>query len=251
MTGPDLARLFAALDGDFLPHLSVNHVVFGAEAGRLKVLLMRWVGLGEWGLPGGYVRRDEDLDDAAARLVREVTGLAGVELTQFHTFGRARRSDAALDVLRARGLDVPSAHWAFGRVVSVGYVALVDAARARVVPHALADEHRWWDVAARPRLVLDHDEMVERGLAALRTGLDALPLGATLLPGEFTMPELQRLYETVHGRAFDRRNFRHRVLGLGLVERLPEPRPSRVSRPTYVYRWTGRGAADGDRRAEA
>ncbi len=246
MPAPDLARLLAELERDHLPHISLNGVIFGAEAGQLKVLLLRWFGLDVWGLPAGYVRRDEDLEAAAARMVREQTHLEGVFLTQFQTFGRADRGEPAFaELLRAQGIAVPAGHWAFGRVVSVGYVALVDAARARVVPDALADEHRWWDVAARPRLAFDHDEMVERALAALRAQLDELPLGETLLPGEFTMPELQRLYETVQGRSYDRRNFRNRMVGLGLVERLPEPRPSRVSRPTYLYRWVGRGAAQG------
>lgn len=240
MASVDFPALFAELDRDHLPHLSVNGVVFGAEAGRLTVLLMRWLGLAEWGLPAGYVRRDEDLDAAAARMVREQTQLEGVFLTQFRAFGRADRGEATIaERLRERGIDVPAGHWMFGRVVSVGYVALVDAARARVVPPALADEYRWWSVGALPRLTLDHGEMVERALAALRAQLDDLPLGETLLPGEFTMTELQRLYETVLGRAFDRRNFQSRVLDLGLVERLPEPRPSRVSRPTFVYRWVG------------
>ncbi len=248
MNDSDLAQALAELDRDYLPHVSMNGVIFGARSGRLEVLLMRWFGLDVWGLPAGYVRRDEDLDTAAARMVREQTHLDGVFLTQFQTFGRADRGEAAFaELLRARGIGVPADHWVFGRVVSIGYVALVDAAQARVVPDALADEHRWWDVAARPRLAFDHDEMVERALAALRAQLDDLPLGATLLPGEFTMPELQRLYETVHGRALDRRNFQNRMLGLGLVERLPEPRPSRVSRPTYVYRWVGRSTAGGDR----
>ncbi len=241
-----MAGFLAELDRDFLPHISLNGVVFGARSGRLEVLLMRWFGMDVWGLPAGYVRREEDLEAAAARMVREQTHLEGVFLTQFHAFGGADRGEAAFaDLVRARGIEVPYGHWAFGRVVSIGYVALVDAARARVVPDALADECRWWDVAARPGLAFDHDEMVERGLVALRAQLDDLPLGATLLPGEFTMPELQRLYELVHGRSFDRRNFRNRMVGMGLVKRLPKPRPSRVSRPTNLYRWLGRAGAGG------
>ncbi len=251
MAALDLAQLLAELERDCLPHISMNGVVFGAESGQLKVLLMRWFGLEVWGLPAGYVRREEDLEAAAARMVREQTHLEGVFLEQFHTFGRVDRGEPAFaDLLRARGIDVPTDHWAFGRVLSVGYVALVDAARARVVPDVLADECRWWPAGALPRLAFDHDDMVERALGALRAGIDDLPLGETLLPGEFTMPELQRLYETVLGRPLDRRNFQNRMLGLGLVERLPEPRPSRVSRPTYLYRWVGRCTGGGPPRPE-
>jgi ADP-ribose pyrophosphatase YjhB (NUDIX family) len=245
MTLSDLSELFVELDRDYLPHLSVNGVIFGANAGELKVLLMRWLDFEEWGLPGGFVRRDEGVDDAAARMVREHTGLEGVFLRQFHTFGGTGRGESEsplLSALRARGIESPPDHWAVSRVVSVGYVALMDFARARVVPDAMTSEYGWWGVSARPQLMLDHDEMIQRALAALRAQVDELPLSATLLPGEFTMPELQRLYETVLGRPLDRRNFQKRMLDLGLVERLPEQRPSRDSRPTYVYRWLAREA---------
>ncbi|GJG85904.1 DNA mismatch repair protein MutT [Gemmatimonadetes bacterium T265] len=245
-----VADLRAALERDFFPGLSVNGVIFGADAGTLRVLLMRWLDADAWGLPGGYVRRDEDVDAAAARMVRELTGLEGVYLRQFHTFGRADRALGPAPAA-ARSLALPADHWIFGRVVSVGYVALVDAARARVAPDpvasAMTNAHGWYPVAERPPLVLDHAEMIDRALAALRAGLDDLPLGDTLLPGAFTMPELQRLYETVLGRAFDRRNFLNRMLDLGLVERLPGQRVSRVSRPLNLYRWAGRdGAPDNE-----
>lgn len=242
----DLGRLLADLDRECLPHLSVNGVVFGAHAGALSVLLLRAPGTGGWQLPGGYVRRGEAVDDAAARVVRERTGLGDAVLRQFHTFGATDRGEAALaPVLRALGVELPAGHWALGRVVSVGYLALVDAGRARVAPDALTAESRWWDAAARPPLLFDHGEMVERALAVLRARLDALPLGATLLPGAFTMPELQRLYETVLGRPLDRRNFQRRMLELGLVARLPGPGPraGAVGRPGHRYRWVDQGAA--------
>lgn len=243
---PDVVGdLFAELERDCLPHLSVNGVIFGAHAGALTVLLLRSTGTDRWSLPGGYVRRDEAVDAAAARMVRERTGLEGAVLRQFHAFGATDRGEAALaPMLRALGVEPPASHWALGRVVSVGYVALVDAGRAQAAPDAFSPEARWWDAAARPPLILDHDEMVERALRVLRAQLDTLPLGATLLPGTFTMPELQRLYETVLGRPLDRRNFHRRVLELGLVERLPGPgqRASHVGRPGHRYRWASHGA---------
>jgi len=128
MTDADLSTLFADLDRDCLPHLSVNGVVFGAHAGALQVLLIRWAAVGQWALPGAYVRRDEGIDAAAARMVHEHVGLRDVALRQFHTFGARDRVGAALAAgFRALGVEPPPAHWALGRVVSVGYVALVDA----------------------------------------------------------------------------------------------------------------------------
>ncbi len=199
MTLLDPTRLFADLDRDYLPHLSVNGVIFGAEAGSLRVLLLRFAGTDTWALPAGYVRRDEGVDEAAGRMVRESVGLRGAVLRQFHAFGAPGRVGAGLaDALRALGADPPADHWALGRVVSVGYVVLVDAARAEVTPNPLMPEYRWCDVAARPPLLLDHDAMVDLALASVRAGLDALPLGATLLTGDFTMADLLRLVGDVN-----------------------------------------------------
>ena len=243
MTLLNPTRLFADLDRDHLPHLSVNGVIFGAEAGSLRVLLLRFAGTDTWALPAGYVRRDEGVDEAAARMVRESVGLRGAVLRQFHAFGAPGRVGTGLaDALRALGADPPADHWALGRVVSVGYVVLVDAARAEVTPNPLMPEYHWCDVAVRPPLLLDHDAMVNLALASVRAGLDALPLGATLLTGDFTMAELQRLYETVLGRPLDRRNFQKRMLDLGLVERLPDQRTGGRHRPPHLYRWLGRDA---------
>ena len=240
------SRLFAELDRDHLPHLSVNGVIFGAHAGELRVLLLRLAGTDAWGLPAGYVRRDEGVDEAAARMVREQVGLQGAVLRQFHAFGAPDRVGAALaDALRALGADPPPGHWALGRVVSVGYVVLVDADRAAVTLDPLMAEYRWCEVAARPPLLLDHGAMVDLALASVRAGLDDLPLGATLLAGEFTMSELQRLYETVLGRTLDRRNFQKRMLDFGLVERLPDQRTGGRHRPPRLYRWVGRDAETG------
>lgn len=247
---PHPTRLFTELDRDYLAHLSVNGVIFGADAGTLRVLLLRLAGTDTWALPAGYVRRDEGVDEAAARMVRESVGLPGAALRQFHTFGAPDRVGAELaDALRALGADPPPGHWALGRVVSVSYVVLVDAGRAEVTSDPVMPEHRWWDVAARPRLLLDHGAMVNLALASVRAGLDDLPLGATLLTGAFTMSELQRLYETVLGRPLDRRNFQKRMSDLGLIERLPDQRTGGRHRPPHLYRWVGRHTGAGGRLA--
>jgi 8-oxo-dGTP diphosphatase len=237
----DGVKILAELDRNFLPHLSVDAVIFGVHAGSMKVLLVQAAGAGTWSLPGGYVRREESIDDAAARVVGELTGLSGTCLRQFHTFGGPARGEAVVaDLLHAMGIDVPADHWVLGRVVSVGYVALVDATRAHVSPNALMRSIAWWDLTERPRLIIDHDEIAARALANVRSQIDSLPIDADLLPAEFTMPELQRLHETVLGRSLDRRNFQKRVLELGHVVRLPDQRVGGRRKPTYIYRWASR-----------
>ena len=220
----------------------MNGVIFGAHGGSLKVLLMESAGTGRWCLPGGYVRWDESIDDAAARMLREMAGLSGAAFRQFQTFGGPLRGEAVVaDALRAMGIDAPSDHWVLGRVVSVGYVALVNTSRAQVSPNAWTRAIEWWDLNERPALIIDHDAMVDRALVAVRSQIDDLSVDANLLPAAFTMPELQQLHETVLGRALDRRNFQKRMLELGLVERLPDLRIGGRRKPTYVYRWATTG----------
>lgn len=231
------ADFLARADRDFLPHLSVDCTIFGCEAGELRVLLLRWKHLDRWSLPGGFVRRDESVDDAAARVLRERTGLEDVFLRQFHAFGgTGRHEDAGIPALEAMGVAVARDHWLVSRVVSIGYFALVDLARAAATPDQLTVECRWWPVAGRPALMFDHDDIVAHALDTLRARIDALPL-AHLLPGTFTMPELQRLHETVLGRRLDRRNFQKHVLELGVLERLPERRTGVAHRAPYLYRF--------------
>ena len=242
-----LSDFFAGGDRAFLPHLAVDCAILGFHAGELKVLLLRWRGAERWSLPGGFVRVDEPLDRAAERVLRERTGLDRIYLQQFHAFGGTdRREEALLPAMRALGVEVPHDHWLVNRVVSVAYVALVDFARATPAPDSFSEECRWWDLHDHPPLLFDHDAIVARALATVRAQLDtapatngapAAPIAASLLPDKFTMPELQRLYETVLGRPLDRRNFQKHVLDLGVLERLPERRTGVAHRAPYLYRF--------------
>jgi ADP-ribose pyrophosphatase YjhB (NUDIX family) len=239
-----LADFFAGGDRAFVPHVSVDCSILGFHEGELKILLLKWKHLDAWSLPGGFVRRGEELDRAAARVLRERAGVDRIYLRQFHTFGGPDRHEEALaPVFAGMGVRVPAGHWVLDRIVAVGYLALVDFEKVTPAPDFLSEDCRWWDIREHPPLLFDHDEMVARALHTLRTELSYLPLGLELLPEKFTMPELQRLYETVLGRALDRRNFQKRMLDLGFVERLPERRTGAAHRAPYLYRF--RGAAEG------
>jgi 8-oxo-dGTP diphosphatase len=236
-----LAELFAGGDRTLVPNVSVDCTIFGFHEGQMKVLLLKWKHLNAWSLPGGFVRKDEPIDRAAERVLRERTGLKRVYLRQFHAFGGTRRRESALiPAFRAMGVDPPSDHWIVNRVVSIGYVALVDFARAELTPDAFSDECRWWDLVDRPKLLFDHDSMTKLALESVRTQLQYLPLAANLLPAKFTMPELQRLYETVLGTQLDRRNFQKRMLDQGFVVRLAERKTGGAHRSPYLYRFVGK-----------
>ena len=220
------------------PHVSVDCTIFGFHGGELKILLVKWKGVDRWCLPGGYVYQDESLDEAAQRVLGERTGLRRIYLQQFHTFGETERGE---DVLRTifihHGIEAPMDLWIFGRVMSVGYLALVDFAEVTPSPDDISEEVRWWDVRERPPLLFDHGEIFETALATLRTQLEFRPVGRNLLPDKFTMPELQRLYEAVLGRSLDRRNFQRRMLTLGIVDRLPERKRGVPHRAPHLYRF--------------
>ena len=124
-----------------------------------------------------------------------------------------------------------------GRVVSIGYYALVEIAKVRPRLDALSDASEWWPIDERPALAFDHTAIVDAALESLRRDMGSRPLGATLLPDRFTMPELQQVYEALLGRTLDRRNFQKRVLDLGNVERLAQRRAGGAHRAPYLYRF--------------
>jgi 8-oxo-dGTP diphosphatase len=223
---------------DFLPHLSVDCSIFGFHGGELKILLVKWKGVERWCLPGGYVRRDESLDEAACRVLEERTGLKQIYLQQFRAFGGTQRGEEVLRGIFAKlGIEVPAELWIFGRTVSVGYLALVDFAEVTPAADRLSEEIRWWEVRDRPPLLFDHDDIVDTALGTLRTQLEFRPIGRNLLPEKFTMPELQRLYEAVLGTSLDRRNFQRKMLALGMVERLSERKRGVPHRAPQLYRF--------------
>jgi 8-oxo-dGTP diphosphatase len=122
-------------------------------------------------------------------------------------------------------------------VISVAYVALLDAERCPLVPHELEDEARWWPVHTLPPLAFDHPRMIEVALARVRTKLEYTTIGFQLVPRTFTLSELQRVYEIVLDRALDKRNFRRKLALLDLVERTGQKRSEGPGRPAELYRF--------------
>ena len=206
-----------------LPELpvTVDTVILTVRDGSLQVLLVRRAERkfeGLWSLPGGFVRPTEPLEHAALRELREATGVSDVYLEQLYTFGAPERDTR-------------------GRVISVAYVALLDADRCPLVPHDLEAEARWWSVYELPPLAFDHPSMIEVALARVRTKLEYTTIGFQLVPGNFTLTELQQVYEIVLGRHLDKRNFRRKLSMLELVEATGEKRSEGLGRPAAVYRF--------------
>jgi 8-oxo-dGTP diphosphatase len=192
------------------PALTVDCVIFGLDPdGALRLLLVRRRDpphQGAWALPGGFVRvsddgdQGEDLEAAARRELEEETGARVSYLEQLATFGTPGRDPR-------------------GRVVSVAYMALVRASDHAVVGGDDATEATWTPVAAalKTALAFDHEGILRTAIARLQAKVRYAPIGFNLLPPAFTLGELQRLYEAILLRPLDKRNFRRRVLAMGIL----------------------------------
>lgn len=210
----------------FLPHLSVDCVIFGFHEGSLKVLLLQWKD-GPWCLPGGFVKHEESIDRSAIRILKERTGLDAIFLKQFHTFG---------DPDREKGKRFKKG-WISKRFVTVGYYALVEYSKVFPQPDQLSSACVWWDVQSIPDLIYDHRQIVALALNTLRLSLNDHPVGYNLLPSKFTMPELLRLYETILGQELDRRNFQKRMLSLDILVKLNERKTGGAHKAPFLYRF--------------
>ena len=203
------------------PALTVDCVVFGLDAEGLKILLIRR-GLepfrNRWALPGGFVHVDESVDDAARRELREETGLANVFLEQLYTFGELGRDPRE-------------------RVVTVAYYALVNLSDHRVQAASDANSAAWFDVRDLPKLPFDHEELVEKALERLKGKVRYQPIGFELLRPKFTLSQLQGMYETILERRLDKRNFRKKVLLLGILEETDDLEEDVAHRAARLYRF--------------
>lgn len=223
----------------YLPHLSVDSVIFGYHDQQLRILLLQWRGLLGWGLAGGFIQRSEPLSQAAHRIVRERTGLNDLFLQQFYTFGDSPyrlQERSAREFAENYGLAVEDS-WLFERTLSVGYFALVDYSKVTVQTDFFTQDYQWCDVNEIPPLLFDQNEVVERALATLRQQLYHQPIGYNLLAEKFTLPEIHTLYETILGKALDERNFAKKLVALGLIRKLAERRSIGPHRSPYLYQF--------------
>ena len=201
------------------PALTVDCIIFGLDDEGLKVLLIER-GIppfeGMWAIPGGFVSPGESVDDAAARELQEETGLQKVFLEQLYTFGEPKRD--------------PREH-----VVSVAYYALVNLTEHQLEASTDARSAAWFSVTDVPALAFDHNEIFEIALARLKGKVRYQPIGFELLPKKFTLTQLQQMYETILEKPLDKRNFRKKVLSLGVLKGLNEVEKDVAHRAAQLY----------------
>lgn len=227
-------RYYQEISEQCIHYLSIDGVIFGFHQNQLKVLLLRWKGTDAWSLPGGFIRKTESVDEAAQRSMQERTGLKELYLQQFHVFGKTVRYDQEATWQKIN-LPLEGIKWS-ERTISIGYYALVEYSKVVPTPDFLTEECGWWNLEEIPSLLFDHNHIIDVAIASLRKQLNEQPI-SHLLPETFTIPELQRLHETILGYALDSRNFYKKMMASGQLERLSERRQGTPHKAPFLYRF--------------
>ena len=201
-------------------HVAVDSIIFGFDQGELKLLIHKRKfepAKGEWSLFGGFVQQGESLDAAANRVLFELTGLDKVYMEELQSYGAVNRDPA-------------------GRVISVAYYALIPAEEFTEAGNTKYGAI-WVSLKDLPPLIMDHGLMVEKGLRRLKRRAASQPIGFELLPGEFTIPQLQSLYEAIYQQELDKRNFRKKILAMDVLIKLDQKDKSTSRKGAFLYRF--------------
>lgn len=198
---------------------AVDCIVFGFDGQTIRLLLVQRAiepEKGKWSLMGGFVQPNESADGAAARVLEQLTGLRGVYLEQLHTFTEPSRDPIE-------------------RTISIAYFSLIDISQYE---KQLSDEYHaeWFDLGDAPRLIFDHEQMLQMAKEKLKYKAGLHPLLFELLPRKFTVPQLQTLFESVYETKFDKRNFSRKLHSTGLLVRLPDKDMSSSRKGAFFYK---------------
>ncbi len=198
---------------------------------------MEYHNTGYFALPGGFVKTDENLNDAVQRGLNERTGLNNIYLEQFYTFGNVARfkPEVMKTILEASGLLTDPTHWLLDRFISVAYYALINYKDVVPTPDALSDSCEWYAIDELPPLILDHNAIVAKALQTLRDNLERKLVGMNLLPPFFTMNELQKVYEAILGEKLRRTTFQRKMLSLGILQRHDKQYSGKAHKAPFLY----------------
>jgi ADP-ribose pyrophosphatase YjhB (NUDIX family) len=198
--------------------VALDCIIFGFDRNELKLLLIKRdfePEKGKWSLMGGFLEKKESLDEAAGRILNNLTGLQNIYLEQLYAFGEVDRDPVE-------------------RTVSVAYYALID---IHTHDKELVKQHSasWFSIDEVPDLIFDHKEMVDAALKRLRYKASHQPVGFELLPEKFTLPELQKLYEGIYDTELDKRNFRRRILAMDVLIKTDEKQKKYSKKGAFLY----------------
>lgn len=200
--------------------VGIDCIIFGFEKEQLSLLLLQRnfePAKGQWSLMGGFVQENESADDAAKRVLYELTGLKDVYMEHIGAFGEINRDPGE-------------------RVISLAYYALINTNK---YDRELVQRHNayWVNIDEMPDLIFDHNQMVEKARTAMKEKASTAPIGFNLLPELFTLTQLQSLYEAIYGEPMDKRNFRKRIADMGYIEKTDKIDKTGSKRGAYLYKF--------------
>jgi len=201
-------------------YVGIDCIIVGFNEGELNLLLLKRnfePAMGNWSLMGGFVQESESVDDAAKRVLAELTGLDNVYMEQVGSFGAINRDPGE-------------------RVISIAYYALVN---INEYDKALVQQHNafWVNINELPPLIFDHSAMVEKARALMQQKTTTEPIGFNLLPQLFTLSQLQSLYEAIYGENIDKRNFRKRIAEMDYIEKTDKIDKTSSKRGAALYKF--------------
>jgi 8-oxo-dGTP diphosphatase len=223
------------------PHISIDCVLFGFDFEELHVLLIDRGRVDtqfpdkatQFALPGDLIYSDEDLNTGARRVLRDLTSLDNIFLEQFGAFGDPDRLSREDDQKWLHSLRTQPEE----RVVTIGYYTLVKMIDHQPIASSFARATQWVPLREIGELAFDHNKILDKALDALRQTLQTRPIGFNLLPPKFTLGQLQKLYEAINNRELDKRNFRRKILKLGIVRELEEKQKGVAHKPARFFQF--------------
>ncbi len=202
-----------------LPCITIDCVIFGFENFRLKILLVKRdiePSRGMWALPGGWIEHQENLNDAARRILEEASGMSNIYMEQLRAFGEADR-------------------FPLSRIITIAYTALISPKDYLLSLGPEVSDIGWFDTANIPPLTFDHNKITNHALAHLRKRVREEPISFELLPEKFTLPQLLSLYESILEMELDSRNFRKKLLSMNILKKLNETEQGVSHRAAQLY----------------
>ncbi len=222
MQNPDQKEILALAnyDNEDKVLLAVDCIIFGFDREELKILLVKRnfePEKGKWSLIGGFLKKEENLDIAAVRVLHHLTGLHDIYMEQLYIYSKVDRDPA-------------------DRTLSVSYYALIDIAKhdKELIKQNSA---QWFPLKDAPPLIFDHNEMVDRAIARLKRRALSKPIGFELLPEKFTMRQLQKLYEAILGKKLDKRNFISKFNSFKILIKLDEKDMSSSKKGAFLFKF--------------
>jgi len=232
----DVKEILEQGNNSFLPNLSIDMVIIGYKGNVLKCLLLK---IGEkWLLPGGYIRLDQSVDEAAQYILKQRTGLENSYLKFLSVFGEKNRQFKKVmkEFVEKTGMEWTEDYWFNNRFVSLVYYSLVNIDKTHPSVSHFDEAFAWFDFDELPEMWMDHKSIVNTARQRLKEDIHSEQMTYNLLPKEFTMPELYQLHQVILDEKIERSHFQKKMLATGLFERLPELQKTTPGRNPYQYR---------------